>query len=135
MSPANPSSDRKGPRVKASAMLKILALCLMGLGAAAVAWQAPPAQAQSRPLDAPRAAGVVGERYDGYAVVRDPSAPADIRTLVETTNAQRRQVYADKAKAEGVPIEEVGKVYAREILAQAPAGTWFQGPDGGWSQK
>ncbi|MEN3951757.1 YdbL family protein [Iodidimonas sp. SYSU 1G8] len=115
-------------------MLKIIALCLVAAGGIAV-YQAAPAYAQSRPLDAPRAAGVIGERYDGFAVVRDAKGGADMRALVESTNEQRRALYAEKAKEQGAPVEEVGKVYAKEILAKAPAGTWFQGPDGGWSQK
>lgn len=96
------------------------------------------AQAQDRPLDALRAAGLIGERFDGFAVVRDANAPTDVRQLVDETNAQRRQVYEQQAAATGAPVGEVckvGKVYAAEILQKVPAGTWFQGPDGRWTQK
>jgi hypothetical protein len=115
-------------------MLKIVALCLMTVGGVAV-YHAAPAYAQTKPLDVPRAAGQVGERYDGYAVVRDAKAPADIRRLVEDTNAQRRKVYEDQASAKGAPAAEVGKVYAGQIMAAAPAGWWFQASDGSWVQK
>ncbi|MBI1180052.1 MAG: DUF1318 domain-containing protein [Alphaproteobacteria bacterium] len=120
--------------MKGFSMLKVLALCLATVTAAA-ALEATPAAAQDRPLDAPRAAGVIGERYDGYVVLRDKNAPAGIHELVEQTNAQRHKLYEERAKATDAPVEEVGKVYAEQIMEQAPENTWFQGPDGTWKQK
>jgi hypothetical protein len=92
-------------------------------------------QAEDRPLDAPRAQGLIGERFDGYAVVHDAQASAAIRTLVDNTNSERRKVYEKQAKATNAPVAEVGKVYAAEIVQKAPAGTWLQGADGRWTQK
>jgi uncharacterized protein YdbL (DUF1318 family) len=117
-----------------STVLMGAALCVAAAGGVAVLGAAP-ALAQSKPLDAPRNSGVVGERYDGYAVVRDSKASADVRKLVEDTNAERRKVYQDQAAAKGAPAEEVGKVYAGQIMSAAPAGWWFQGADGAWVQK
>lgn len=93
------------------------------------------AYAEERPLDAPRAQGLIGERYDGLAVVHDAQASAEIRALVEKTNEERRKVYAAQAASNGAPAAEVGKVYAGQILQKAPAGTWVQGADGSWKQK
>ncbi len=97
---------------------------------------APPVRAQqsARLLDAPRAAGLVGERYDGYAVVRG-QAPPDVAALVAQVNAERRSVYAQRAQAEHVPVEAIGKIYAAEILRSAPAGTWFLSESGQWTRK
>lgn len=97
---------------------------------------APAARAQSegRLLDAPRAAGVVGERYDGFAVIRG-AAPSEIALLVDQVNAERRAVYAQRAASDGVPIEAVGKIYAAEIIKSAPQGTWFLSESGQWIQK
>jgi hypothetical protein len=92
------------------------------------------AQQSSRLLDAPRAAGTVGERYDGYAVVRG-QASADLAALVAKVNAERRAVYAQRAQSEHVPIEAIGKIYAGEILRSAPAGTWFLSETGQWTRK
>lgn len=92
------------------------------------------AQSQARLLDAPRAAGIVGERYDGYAVVRG-AAPPDVVALVNSVNAERRAIYAQRAAAQRAPIEEVGKVYAAEIMKSAPKGTWFLSESGQWTQK
>ena len=88
-----------------------------------------PATAQS--LDDLRASGAVGERFDGLTVARDPSA-AD---AVAKINAKRKEIYAQRAASQGVTAEQVGKVYAKEILDDAPPGTWFQTPDNKWTQK
>lgn len=92
------------------------------------------AQAQGRVLDAPRAAGLVGERFDGFAVARG-AVPLDVATLVESVNAERRAIYTQRAASQGVPVQEVGKVYAAEILKSAPAGTWFLAENGQWSRR
>lgn len=88
-----------------------------------------PAQAQS--LDALRISGAVGENLDGYLIARDPSA----QSFVNAVNAKRRQIYEQRAAAQGVPASEVGKVYAKELLQKAPPGTWYQSSGGGWVQK
>jgi uncharacterized protein YdbL (DUF1318 family) len=86
-------------------------------------------------LDALRKSGVVGERYDGLLVLRTGPTDAAAPALVESVNAKRRAIYEARAKKEGVDPREVGKVYALEITAKAPPGTWFLGEDGKWVQK
>jgi len=104
-----------------------LALLLSAVGLAAVA--------QNRTLDAPRSAGTVGERYDGYAVVRDPAQAASLAPVVDQVNAERRKIYAQRATADGVPIDQIGRIYAAEIVKSAPAGTWFLQESGQWVKK
>jgi hypothetical protein len=91
--------------------------------------------AQSRALDAPRSAGTVGERYDGYAVVRDPAQAASLAPLVDQVNAERRKLYAQRAASDGAPVDQIGRIYAAEILKSAPAGTWFLQESGQWVRK
>ena len=118
----NRSFERR--RFGIAAALLALALALTGS-----------AHAQSaRLLDAPRAQGLVGERYDGFAVVRG-AASADVAKLVDQVNAERRGVYQQRATAEKAPVEAVGKIYAQQIMQSAPAGTWFLSEAGQWSQK
>jgi len=90
---------------------------------------AVPASAQS--LDDLRASGAVGERYDGLVEARNPSAAAAVAKI----NAQRKEIYAQRAASQGVPADQVGRVYAQEILQKAPPGTWFLAPDNTWTQK
>jgi len=112
---------------------RLIALALAGVLMCALGMDAG-AQSQTRLLDAPRAAGIVGERYDGFAVVRGAASP-DIVALVDSVNAERRTVYAQRAAAERAPIEAVGKIYAAEIIKSAPPGTWFLSEAGQWTRK
>ena len=105
------------------------ALGLIAVAFAAILILGGPAQAQD--LDALRASGAVGERFDGYLVARDGNAQG----FVAKVNAKRRQIYEQRAASQGVGADQVGMVYAKEILADAPAGTWFQKSDGSWAQK
>lgn len=92
-----------------------------------------PAMAQS--LDALRAQGVVGERYDGMAVVRSANASPQVQRFVADVNAQRQAIYAQRAAQQGVPATQVGKIYAMEIYAKLPPGAWFLDESGNWKQK
>ncbi len=93
-----------------------------------------PAFAQSKLLDGPRASGVVGESFDGFAVARDGSGGAE-RQLVDQVNAERRKVYQDVAAKEGTNVDAVGRIYAQQIISNAPAGTWVQDGNGNWARK
>ena len=92
------------------------------------------ARAQSRVLDVPRAAGIVGERYDGFAAVRGAASP-EIAALVAQVNAERRTVYAQRAQSDKVSVDAVGKIYALEIMKSAPPKTWLLSESGQWIQK
>ena len=91
---------------------------------------APRAWAQS--LESLRASGALGERYDGLVAVRQASAEAN--RIAAEVNAQRQAIYRQRAAEQGVPWDQVGRVYARQIFGQAPKGTWFL-TEQGWVQK
>ena len=93
------------------------------------------ALAQSQILDGPRRTGTIGERFDGYAVVRSQAEAVTMAPLVGSVNAERRKVYSERAHAENVPVDQIGRVYAAEIFRNAPAGTWFLREDGQWTRK
>lgn len=95
----------------------------------------PQGMAQGKPLDAPRAAGTIGERFDGYVVLRDSNAPQSIKDLVAQTNAQRKALYEKRAKEDNAPVGEIGKIYAQQIMKSAPAGTYFLDASGKWTQR
>ena len=88
------------------------------------------APAWSDALDNLRASGMIGETNEGYVIARDASAQAE----VDAINAKRKTIYQEKATAQGIDIEQVGKVYAAEIIRKVPAGTWIQ-IDGQWKKK
>lgn len=111
------------PRIAALFVLLMLAATLVP----SVAW--------SQSLDALRAQGIVGERYDGVAVVRSAGASADVRAYIDSVNAQRRKIYADRAAQQGVPVGQVARIYARQIYDKLPPGAWFLDESGTWRQK
>jgi uncharacterized protein YdbL (DUF1318 family) len=111
----------------------VSAACAAALSALLLA--APPVAAQDRPLDGPRAAGQVGERFDGFAVVRDPNAPQSVKDLVAQANARRKAFYAKRAAEDKAPEAAVGKIYAQQIIKRAPAGTYFLDESGKWIRR
>ncbi|MDD3444818.1 MAG: YdbL family protein [Zavarzinia sp.] len=126
--PRRSSDDFAGRR----RFLRHAGLAIAGAPLAAVLLKAE--RAEAKPLDAPRAAGLAGERYDGYAVAR-PGAPAEVTALIERVNAERRALYTEEAKKQGVPVEAVAEIYAAQIARSVPTGTWLLAKDGTWSQK
>lgn len=95
----------------------------------------PAATASAQSLDSARASGQVGERYDGYLVLRDAAAPAGVKALVTSTNAQRAALYEKRSKEEKAPVAAIGKIYAQQIMQKAPKGTYFLNESGKWAQK
>ena len=55
--------------------------------------------------------------------------------FVDQVNAQRRNIYNQRAAAQGVPADQVGRVFAKETMGKAAAGTCVQKPDESWMQK
>lgn len=92
--------------------------------------------AQADALDDARAAGLLGERPDGYVDVVNPNASADILALKEQINAQRRKIYQQLAGEKGVPAEEVGALAAEKTIAQKlKPGMYYMNSSGQWVQK
>jgi uncharacterized protein YdbL (DUF1318 family) len=111
-------------------MMRSLSLCLTIL-AVLVSLGGAPAAAAS--LDELRQSGALGERYDGYVVVRSGGGGA--AEVAAQVNAERRRIYETRAKEQGISVDQVGTVYAPQIFSRAPAGTYFQAADGSWSRK
>ena len=106
-----------------SIMGLMISILLMLVLSTTIAWAAS--------LQELRASGALGESSSGYVVARDASAKADANAI----NKKRKALYAEKAAAQGVSIDQVGKVYASEILKKVPKGTWIQNEQGQWLQK
>ena len=106
---------------------RFVALALAAAGAVA----AGAAGAQS--LNDRRAAGAVGEAFDGYARVRQ--AGGGTAAFVGQVNAKRRAIYETRARQQSTTADQVGRVYARQIMAKAPPGTWFLTESGKWVRK
>ena len=88
-----------------------------------------PAVAQD--LDQLRAGGLVGERFDGYAEAIDQSYLEFVRGV----NGKRHQIYQQRAAEQNVPVDQVGRLYAKQIISQSPSGTRLLKEDGTWATK
>ncbi|MCK9607681.1 MAG: YdbL family protein [Methylomonas sp.] len=81
-----------------------------------------------------KAAGLVGELMNGYLGLVDGNAPADVKALVDSINAQRRAEYQRIAAKNGVPAEEVAKLTAQKVIGQTARGQFVQTPSG-WQKR
>jgi hypothetical protein len=87
-------------------------------------------------LDEAKAGGLVGERPDGYLGIVEPAtAGAEVRELVESVNARRRDEYQRIAEANGVSLEVVRQLAGKKAIERTPAGQWVLLPDGRWTRK
>ncbi len=77
--------------------------------------------------------GLVGEQLNGYVgIVR--SAPG-VDALVNNINMQRRQLYQDVARKNGVPISSVEQLAGEKAINQAAPGTMVQDANGNWTRR
>jgi uncharacterized protein YdbL (DUF1318 family) len=91
--------------------------------------------AQAGPLEDAKAAGLVGERIDGYLGLVDSGAPAEVKRLVEQINAQREAKYAEIAGQQGAPAKAVAQIAGEKLINRAGGGEYVMGADGQWRQK
>ena len=89
------------------------------------------AAAQSAYFDA-RAAGQVGERFDGYLGYPQAQPVAQARSQTEALNIRRRALYSDLAQRRGVSPQEVGITAGCTLLARVAVGERYMLADGQW---
>ena len=95
---------------------------------------AVPAAAQTPAVDAARASGAVGERYDGYLGVSG-LVPATVRSQVAQINIQRRSLYSRLAASKGASPQDVGVTAGCQLLAGVGVGEAYLGADGTWRRR
>jgi len=106
-------------------MRKLLLLALMA---------AVPAAAQTPAIDAARASGAVGERYDGYVGVAAPVSAA-VRSQLTSINIQRRSLYSRLAASKGASPRDVGITAGCQLLARVSVGEAYMLGDGVWRRR
>lgn len=87
-------------------------------------------------------AGAIGFTADGFVAIRDRSAVElserrGLESAVADENRDRKAVYREIAVANGHPEWErdIQDTFAREWVANARPGWYYQAPDGSWRQK
>ncbi len=109
-------------------MRALLLALVLGAMAAPVAAQSLPA------IVAAKAAGQVGERYDGYlGYATAPSA--QLRAQVESVNIRRRALYTGLAAQRGASRVEVGITAGCELLATVGVGQAYLLGDNVWRRR
>ena len=93
-----------------------------------------PVVAQTPAVDAARASGVVGERFDGYLGIAVPTSSA-LRSQVATINIRRRALYSRLAASKGVSPQDVGVTAGCQLLARVAVGEAYLGNDGRWRRR
>jgi uncharacterized protein YdbL (DUF1318 family) len=105
------------------------------LPAALLALAAAPAMAQgsspSAAVAQARAAGLVGERYDGYlgSVVESGVV---LRRQVTSVNLLRRSLYSQLSQARGVTMQEIGITAGCQLLGGVRVGERYFSTDNRW---
>jgi uncharacterized protein YdbL (DUF1318 family) len=87
--------------------------------------------------------GNVGIRQDGLLTIRTAEGlnlkeRAEIQQLVEAENRDREALYAEIAKANNIPKENIPKIksiFAKSWIDQAQPGWWIQDSQGNWKRK
>lgn len=82
-----------------------------------------------------RAAGQVGERYDGYLGYALTQLNAQARQQTEAINIRRRALYTDLAVRRGVSPQEVGITAGCTLLARVAVGESYLLGDGQWRRR
>ncbi len=116
----------------------MLALATMALPNIAPSFSVPTAEARAGSkaiVDAAKASGVVGEQADGFLGLVTGSASSEIRAAVNEINALRREAYRSMAKQKGETIENVGKVFALDLIGRVPSGQMYRDGNGSWQRK
>ena len=103
-----------------------LALGMVALGA--------PAIAQTSDYKSAKAAGLVGERYDGYIGIVGEATPA-LQRIVDDINIKRRAVFAKKAQENNATLEQYAFTVGCQTIARTQPGEKYQAPDGTWKTR
>ncbi len=96
---------------------------------------AVPAAAQSSPaIRAAKAAGQVGERYDGFLGYAS-YLPTAVRKEVDAVNIRRRAHYSNLAAARGVSPQDVGVTAGCVTLRSVQVGEAYLLADNSWRRR
>ena len=86
-------------------------------------------------LTKPKADGLIGEQANGYIGFVTQDVPADIRKLVNETNAKRKAGYQKIAKKQSTTLSEVEKVGGNTAYQKTLKGNYYRDASGAWRKK
>ena len=116
-------------------MRSALATACLALAATLFFAAAAPSAQADEDLAAAKAAGLVGERPDGYlgSVAADPSP--ETKQLIANINSKRKLEYSRIAKENGATVEAVAALAGAKLIERTPPGEYVLGVDVRWKKK
>ena len=87
------------------------------------------------PLSQPKADGFIGEQANGYIGLVRQDAPAEIKKLVNDTNAKRKAGYQKIAAKQGTSLADVEKVGGNNAIGKTLNGNYIRDANGTWRKK
>ena len=87
------------------------------------------------PLTQPKADGLIGEQANGYVGLVTQNVPANIKKLVDETNAKRKAGYQQIATKQGTSLSEVEKVGGMTAIEKTLKGNYIRDTNGNWLKK
>lgn len=104
----------------------ILLLCLALLGSNS---------ALALTLHEAKAAGLVGERNDGYLGYVTTPPSDEVKALVESVNDKRRAKFSETAEKNKIRTEQVADRFYQRAVKETGSGEYYQNATGGWVEK
>ncbi len=88
-------------------------------------------------IDQAKAQGVIGEKYDGYIGIVEPSrVTPDLQRQIDRINNGRLAQYKEIADKTGVALADVGIGMGEKLFARAGSGDMLKpGPTDPWAKK
>ncbi|MEO1044856.1 MAG: YdbL family protein [Pseudomonadota bacterium] len=103
------------------------------LGAVALI-AAPAAVSAQMNYKSAKAAGIIGEKPDGYLGVVNGSN-SEAQRVVDSTNIKRKAKYTELAAQKGVTVQEVAFSTGCNLIAQLRPGQKYMAPSGQWKTR
>ena len=81
-----------------------------------------------------KAAGLIGEKPDGYVAVVGAGS-AELRRIADDINIKRRAIYAEKAAEQRATVEQYAFTTGCLLISRTQPGEKYQAPDGTWQTR
>ena len=107
---------------------------LAPIAAAQLALSIPASAQTGSAVSGAKAAGIVGERFDGYLGFA-ATPPEAVRRQASAVNIRRRSLYTGLATRRNATVQEVGIAAGCELLATVNVGEPYMLNDGAWRRR